>query len=73
MMALHVWSDEDLLSRIRHELSSKTSLSDADGAPSFDLELDCLDKLSVLNSVYAETLRCYVQAFITRGQMTKLA
>jgi hypothetical protein len=69
MMALHIWSDENLLSRIRHQLSSQTSPSDASGAPSFDLELDYLDKIPVLNSVYAETLRRYVQAFITRGSV----
>lgn len=67
MMAIHIWSDENLLSRIRHELSSKTTLSDSNGAPAIILEADSLDKLPLLNSVYAETLRCYVQAFITRG------
>ncbi|KAF2675666.1 cytochrome P450 [Lentithecium fluviatile CBS 122367] len=67
MSVLHIWNDKDLLARVQYELARKMPSSDVAAVSIPGIDMSSLDKLPILNSVYAETLRCYVQAFITRG------
>ncbi|KAF1839163.1 cytochrome P450 [Decorospora gaudefroyi] len=62
MTALHIFKDADLLSRIRASLEDTVS-RDASGV---ELAMDKLLSKDLLQSVYAEVLRLYVQTYITR-------
>ncbi|EMD96663.1 hypothetical protein COCC4DRAFT_209279 [Bipolaris maydis ATCC 48331] len=63
LTAFHIFSDADLLSRIRTSISDSVSHNPSSG---FDASMDKLLQKDLLQSVYAETLRLYVQSYITR-------
>ena len=62
MTALHLFKDVDLLARIRTSLEDTVSC-DKDG---IEVAMDKLLSKDLLQSVYAESLRLYVQSYITR-------
>ncbi|CAE7194177.1 hypothetical protein P3342_009588 [Pyrenophora teres f. teres] len=62
MTTLHLFKDTNLLSRVRTSLEDTVS-SDENG---IEVAMDKLLSKDLLQSVYAETLRLYVQSYITR-------
>ncbi|EUC41354.1 hypothetical protein COCMIDRAFT_106390 [Bipolaris oryzae ATCC 44560] len=63
LTAYHIFSDPQLLSRIRTSISDSISHDPETG---FDASMDKLLQKDLFQSVYAETLRLYVQSYITR-------
>ncbi|KAF2710377.1 cytochrome P450 [Pleomassaria siparia CBS 279.74] len=63
MTALHIFKDEHLLSRIRGSIEDTVT---HDNEAGFGVAMDKLLSKDLLQSVYAETLRLYVQSYITR-------
>jgi hypothetical protein len=67
MTALHIFSDKALLSRIRLSIQASTLPPPSRTASiGFSPAMDKLLSNDLLQSVYAETLRLYVQSYITR-------
>jgi hypothetical protein len=62
MANIHIFRSPSLLSSVRDTLSDSAAIG-----PSNSLAIvEALQKIPLLNSVYAETLRMYSQAYITR-------
>lgn len=62
MANIHIFRSKSLLSRLRLSLADKTHISPANALSN----IESLQKLPLLNSVYAEILRHYSQAYVTR-------
>ncbi|KAF1346317.1 hypothetical protein EJ07DRAFT_160562, partial [Lizonia empirigonia] len=62
MANIHIFRSTSLLSRLRLSLADKTHISPTNALSN----IESLQKLPLLNSVYAETLRHYSQAYVTR-------
>ncbi|KAA8642708.1 hypothetical protein EYZ11_011885 [Aspergillus tanneri] len=63
MAVLHIFQDATLLSRVRESLQAHDTASHE---LEFVFSMDKLLQNDLLNAVYAETLRLYVQAYVTR-------
>ncbi|KAJ5533734.1 cytochrome P450 [Penicillium frequentans] len=69
MTALHIFADQGPLRRVRESLKDDITVTNegADGkAVQVQIDMEKVIKNSLLQAVYAETLRLHVQAFVTR-------
>lgn len=70
MTLLHIFADPVLLRRVRESIRDEVTVINnaADGeAAQVEIDMEKVIKNPLLQAVYAETLRLYVQAFVTRS------
>ncbi|KAJ5563773.1 cytochrome P450 [Penicillium frequentans] len=70
MTALHIFADQGPLCRVRESLKDDITVTNegADGkAVQLQIDMEKVIKNSLLQAIYAETLRLHVQAFVTRS------
>ncbi|KAH8706987.1 cytochrome P450 [Phaeosphaeriaceae sp. PMI808] len=66
MTVLHIFKDADLKSFVKSSIGDTLSSNNADPSIPMSIDMEKLMQKDLLQSVYAETLRLYVQAYVTR-------